>query len=151
MKKLVILAAAAGLAAAASLPANAFWGSWGGGPWYGGPWGGGPWYGGGYPGWGGWGGGYPGYGGWGGYPGWGGYGGYPYGGYGGYGYGITLRLRAGSGCARGTCGARVHQRQVAASRPGDGLRSPPDCRETGRPCRPVFRLSVPNLPADRRQ
>ena len=49
MKKLLILAAAAGLAATAALPANAFWGSWGGGPWYGGPWGGGPWWGGGYP------------------------------------------------------------------------------------------------------
>ncbi len=57
--------------------ANAFWGSWGGGPWYGG----GPWWGGyGYPYYGGWGG-YP-YGGWG-YRGWG----YPYGGWGGYPYG----------------------------------------------------------------
>ena len=88
MKKIAILVAA-GLAAAASLPANAFWGSWGDGPWYGGPWGGGPWGGygnrwGGYPGYG-WGG-YPGYG-WGGYPGygWGGYPGYGYGS--GYGYG----------------------------------------------------------------
>ena len=51
MKKLLILAAAAGLATAAAMPANAFWGSWGGGPWYGGPWGGGPWWGG-YPGYG---------------------------------------------------------------------------------------------------
>jgi hypothetical protein len=83
VKKLMVLAAAAGLATAASLPANAFWGSWGDGPWYGGPWGGGPWYGG-YPGYG-WG--YPGYG-WG-YPGygWGGYPGYGWGGYPGYGWG----------------------------------------------------------------
>ncbi len=86
MKKLLLAVAAAGLVASVSLPANAFWGSWGGGPWYGGPWGGGPWWGGGYP-YGGWGG-YPGYGGWGGYPGWGGWGGgYPYGGWGGYPYG----------------------------------------------------------------
>jgi hypothetical protein len=82
-----VLKTTAGLALAATsalatLPANAFWGSWGDGPWYGGPWHGGPWYGGypgyGYPGWGGYG--YPGWGGYG-YPGWGGYG-YPYGGYG---------------------------------------------------------------------
>lgn len=92
MKRLLLTTASltlAGAAAIAALPANAFWGSWGG-PWYGGPWHGGPWWGGGYPGYGwggypgyGWGG-YPGYG-WGGYPGWGGWGhpgygwGYPYG------------------------------------------------------------------------
>lgn len=73
----------------ATLPANAFWGSWGDGPWYGGPWHGGPWHGG-YPGY--WGHpgygygygvpyggyGYPYHGGWGGYPYYGGWGGYPY-------------------------------------------------------------------------
>jgi hypothetical protein len=75
----------------ATVPANAFWGSWDDGPWYGGPWHRGPWYGGypgyyGYPGYGygypGYGYGYPGYGGWGapwgGYPAYGGWGGYPY-------------------------------------------------------------------------
>lgn len=75
----------------ATLPANAFWGSWGDGPWYGGPWHRGPWHGG-YPGYYGYpaygygapysGYGYPGYGGWGspwgGYPAYGGWGGYPY-------------------------------------------------------------------------
>lgn len=67
----------AGAAAVATMPAQAFWGSWGsGGPWYGGPWHGGPWYGG-YPYYGRWG--HP-YGGWGSpyYGGWGG----PWGGYG---------------------------------------------------------------------
>ena len=75
----------AGATALATMPAQAFWGSWGnGGPWYGGPWHGGPWYGG-YPYYGGWGG--P----WGGYPYYGGWGGYPYhGGWGGYGYGYPL-------------------------------------------------------------
>jgi hypothetical protein len=93
MNTLLKVTAGAALAAStllATLPANAFWGSWGDGPWYGGPWYGGPWWGGGYPYYGGWGGpwggygGYP-YGGWGG-P-WGGWGGYPYyGGWGGYPY-----------------------------------------------------------------
>jgi hypothetical protein len=93
-----LLKTTAGLAFAATsllatLPAHAFWGSWGDGPWYGGPWHRGPWYGGypgyyGYPGYGyGYGlpygaYGYPGYGGWGGpwggYPAYGGWGGYPY-------------------------------------------------------------------------
>jgi hypothetical protein len=85
MNKLTMTAAGVALAGAtalATMPANAFWGSWGSGPWYGGPWYGGPWYGG-YPYYGGWGG-YPGYGGWGGYPYYGGWGGYP--GYGGWGY-----------------------------------------------------------------
>lgn len=88
MKRLLMTAAGVALvagAALASLPANAFWGPWGG-PWWGGPWSGSPWWGG-YPGYGwgspyGWGG-YPGWGhpyGWGGYPGWGGWG-YPYSGY----------------------------------------------------------------------
>lgn len=74
MRKLMTATAAAALAGVlVSMPAQAFWGSWGGGPWYGGPWYGGPWYGGGYPYHGGWGGypygygyGYPYYGGWGG-------------------------------------------------------------------------------------
>lgn len=92
MKKILLSAAGlalAGTAALMTMPAQAFWGSWGsGGPWYGGPWYGGPWWGG-YPyyGWGG----YPYYG-WGGYPhyGWG----YPYGGwgspyYGGYPYSVA--------------------------------------------------------------
>jgi hypothetical protein len=81
MRKVLMTAAGAALAGALfSMPAQAFWGSWGDGPWYGGPWHGGPWYGGGYP--------Y--YGGWGGYPYGHGYGyGYPYhGGWGGpWGYG----------------------------------------------------------------
>ena len=82
MKKIWMTAAGVALAGAtalATMPAQAFWGSWGGGPWYGGPWYGGPWWGGPY------GYGYP-YGGYG-YPygGWGGWCGYPYGGYG-YGY-----------------------------------------------------------------
>lgn len=76
MKRLLMATAGlalAGAGALATLPANAFWGLWGGGPWYGGPWWGGyPGYGWGYPGYG-WG--YPGYG-WG-YPGYGL--GYPYG------------------------------------------------------------------------
>jgi hypothetical protein len=95
MTKVVLSAMGAALAMAMlATPAQAFWGSWGGGPWYGSPWYGGPWYGGypgygyGYPGYGygygypGYGYGYPGYGY--GYPymgGWGypwGYGGYPY-------------------------------------------------------------------------
>jgi len=89
MNKLWSTAAGVTLAGAtllATMPANAFWGSWGsGGPWYGGPWHGGPWYGG-YPYYGGWGG-YPYYGGWGGYPYYGGWGGYPYyGGWRGYPY-----------------------------------------------------------------
>lgn len=87
MKKLWLTAAGvtlAGAAALATMPANAFWGNWGGGgPWYGGPWHGGPWYGG-YPYGGGWGG-YPYGGGWGGYPYGGGWG-YPYRGWGGYPY-----------------------------------------------------------------
>lgn len=50
MRKIMMTAAGAALAGALfSLPAHAFWGSWGDGPWYGGPWHGGPWYGGGYP------------------------------------------------------------------------------------------------------
>lgn len=50
MRNVLITAAGAALAGALfSLPAQAFWGSWGDGPWYGGPWHGGPWYGGGYP------------------------------------------------------------------------------------------------------
>jgi hypothetical protein len=89
MKKLLLTAAGTTLVAAAvmaSMPANAFWGSWGsGGPWYGGPWYGGPWYGG-YPYYGGWGG-YPYYGGWGGYPYHGGWG-HPYGRWG-YPYGVA--------------------------------------------------------------
>ena len=90
MKKIWLTAAGVALAGAstlATMPANAFWGSWGGNDWYGGPWHGGPWWGG-----------YPYYGGWGGYPHHGGWGGYPYGGgwgspwggwggpWGGYGY-----------------------------------------------------------------
>ena len=88
MSKLAFTAAGVvltGAAALATMPANAFWGSWGsGGPWYGGPWYGGPWYGG-----------YPYYGGWGGYPYGGGWG-HPYGGwgypYGGYGYGYPYAV-----------------------------------------------------------
>ncbi|NCA71574.1 MAG: sulfur globule protein CV3 [Sphingobacteriia bacterium] len=88
-----LLKTAAGVALATTsmlmtLPANAFWGSWGDGPWYGGPWHRGPWWGGypgyygGHPGWGGWGGpwggyGYPYHGRWGGYPYHGAWGGYP--------------------------------------------------------------------------
>jgi hypothetical protein len=91
MQKLLLSAAGAVLASSMMItPAQAFWGSWGGGPWYGGPWYGGPWYGG-YPYYGGWGGG-PWGGGWGGYPGYGGWG-YPYGGWGGYpwgGYGYPV-------------------------------------------------------------
>ena len=86
MQKLLLSAAGAVLASSMMItPAQAFWGSWGGGPWYGGPW-----YGG-YPYYGGWGGG-PWGGGWGGYPGYGGWG-YPYGGWGGYpwgGYGYPV-------------------------------------------------------------
>jgi hypothetical protein len=63
MQKLLLSAAGAVLASSMMItPAQAFWGSWGDGPWYGG---------------------YPHYGGWGGYPGYGGYGwGQPWG----YGY-----------------------------------------------------------------
>ena len=77
MKKIWLTASGALLAGAsvlATMPAQAFWGSWGsGGPWYGGPWHGGNWWGG-----------YPYYGGWGGYPHYGGWGGYGYPFYGAY-------------------------------------------------------------------
>lgn len=74
MNKLVLSAAAIAVALT-TLPANAFWGPWGNGPW----WGGYPYYGHGYPYYGY---GYP-YGGWG-YPG--GWGGYPFG----LGYGYPI-------------------------------------------------------------
>ena len=144
MKKIAILFAA-GLAAAVSLPANAFWGSWGGGPWYGGPWGGGPWGGygngygwGGYPGYG-WGG-YPGYG-WGGYPGYGGWGGY--GGYGGYGYPGYAWASPSPLCLRPRPARRTPRAPSRANAPGGGIGLRRVRRKWAGFCRPFF------LPAGR--